>query len=80
MSRHHGAARNIYQVLYTIVRAFSAFLLLIVGVVAWRKLWVEGRSIFQLEYGEVVSLGLFVAIIVGLWGLAYFIKREMRKS
>jgi uncharacterized membrane protein (DUF373 family) len=79
MSRHREGARSIYQVLHSIVRAFAVFLVLIVGVVAWRKLWVEGRSIAQLDYGEFVSLSLFVVIILGLWGLAYLIGREMRK-
>ena len=80
MKGDRHAAHGIYQVLHTIVRGFAGFLLLIVGVIAWRKLWVEGRSISELAYGELVTIGLFVAIIAGLWLLTLFIRREMRKS
>ena len=76
--RRHGI-RTIFTALRQIVRFFAYFILMILGIVAWRKLWVEGKALSALEYGELVSLGILLAIVIGLLALSYRVKGEIDK-
>lgn len=79
MTRLDQGTRTIYGLLRRVLQGFSVFLLFIVGVVAWRRLIVEGRAVTTLEYGEYVSLGFLLAISWALWLLAARITTELRK-
>lgn len=76
--RRHGI-KTIFTALRLILRYFAFFILMIVGVVAWRKLWIEGKAVSSLEYGELVSLGILLAIAIGLLFFSYRIKGEIDK-
>ncbi len=76
MSKLRKGSLTIYRAMRRIVQAFAVFLIFIVAVVAWRKLIVEGKSVMALEYGELVSLGILLAIAGGLWLFAARIKKE----
>ena len=77
LSKTEKDTRTIYAALRAVVRFFAGFLIFIIAVVAWRKLWVEGKSLVSLEYGELVSLGILAAIAIALWLFAAKLKREI---
>ena len=79
VARRDQGTRTLYRLMRWVVQGFAVFLLVIVGVVAWRKLIIEARAVTSLEYGEYVSLGLLLAIAAALWALAGWIAREARK-
>ncbi|NNE22383.1 MAG: hypothetical protein HKN11_07200 [Rhizobiales bacterium] len=76
--RRHGV-KTIFTALRLVMRFFAGFILMIVGIVGWRRLWIEGKAISALEYGEIVSLGILLAIAVGLLLFSYRIKGEIDK-
>ena len=55
VARRDQGTRTLYRLLRRVVQGFAVFLLVIVGVVAWRKLIIEARAVTSLEYGEYVS-------------------------
>ena len=77
VSKHRQGVKTIYTALRQVIRFFAGFILMILGVVAWRKLWIEERSLMSLEYGELVSLGILLAIALGLIFFASRIKGEI---
>ena len=79
MSQRRHGIKTIFTALRQVVRIFAYFILMIVGVVAWRTLWVEGKAISSLEYGEFVSLGILLAIAIGLLFISYRVKSEIDK-
>ena len=79
MSQRRHGIKTIFTALRQIVRIFAYFILMIIGIVAWRKLWVEGKAISSLEYGELVSLGILMAIAIGLLILSYRVKDQIDK-
>lgn len=78
-ARRREGVRTIYTVLRTIVRVFAWFIVLIVAIVAWRKLWVEDRALMALQSGELISLGVLLVIAIALWLFAHKIGREIDK-
>ena len=59
-TRRDGAA-TIFRVMRRVCRGFALFIVFIVGVVAWRRLIIEGVAVTELERGEVISLGILLA-------------------
>ncbi|MGI9464453.1 MAG: hypothetical protein ACR2OM_10955 [Aestuariivirgaceae bacterium] len=79
MSRHRHGVKTIYALMRKIMRFFALFIVMIVAVVAWRKLWVEDKALMALERGELVSLGILVLIAAVLWLFAGRVGREIEK-
>ncbi len=63
-----------------VCRFFALFIVFIVGVVAWRKLIVEGRAVTDLASGELISLGILIFIALLIWLFANRINREISGS
>ncbi len=80
MSQRRHGIRTIFTALRQIIRFFAYFILMIIGVVAWRKLWMEGKALMELERGELVSLGILLAIAIGLLIFAARVKGEIDKT
>ena len=80
MSQRRHGIRTIFTALRQIIRFFAYFILMIIGVVAWRKLWIEGKALMELERGELVSLGILLAIAIGLLIFAARVKGEIDKT
>ena len=79
MSRRRHGIKSIFTALRQIMRFFAYFLLMIIGVVAWSKLWIHDKALSSLEYGEIVSLGILLAIAIGLLFISYRVKGEIDK-
>ena len=60
-SRRHGV-KTVYTALRSVLKFFALFILFIVAVVGWRKLWVEDRALLSLDRGELISLGILLLI------------------
>ena len=80
MSRDRESYGILLQILRTCVRFFSGFCLFIVAVVAWRKLWVGGLGIHELERGELISLALLLALAIALFILSTRVQREIDRN
>ncbi len=78
-SRRHGV-KSVYTALRGVLKFFALFILFIVAVVGWRKLWVEDRALLSLERGELISLGILLLIAGGLWLFARKVEREIDKA
>lgn len=79
MSRRRHGIKSIFTALRQVMRFFAYFLLMIIGVVAWSKLWIHDKALLSLEYGEIVSLGILLAIAIGLLFISYRVKGEIDK-
>ena len=77
--RQEGVA-TFYVVMRKVCRVFALFIVFIVGVVAWRKLIIEGLAITDLERGELISLGILLFIALLIWLVANRIGREIPRS
>ena len=77
MGKRQQGVKTVYVLLRNVLRFFSLFIAMILGVVAWRKLWVEKQAVSDLQYGEIVSLGILAVIAVGLWIFAARVGREI---
>ena len=62
-----------------VCRIFALFIVFIVGVVAWRKLIIEGSAVTDLERGELISLGILLFIALLIWLFGNRINRELSK-
>lgn len=80
MSQRRHGIKTIFTALRQVVRIFAYFILMIVGVAVWSKLSIEGKAISSLEYGELVSLGILLAIAIGLLFFSYRVKNEIDKA
>ena len=74
-----GAA-TIFLVMRKVCRGFALFILFIVGVVAWRRLVIEGLAVTELERGELISLGILLVVALLIWLFANRINREIAKT
>ena len=77
MSKRREGVKTVYVLLRNVLRFFSLFVVMILGVVAWRKLWIEDLSLSDMQQGELISLGVLAAIAVGLWVFAARVGREI---
>ena len=78
-SRRHGV-KTVYTALRSVLKFFALFILFIVAVVGWRKLWVEDRALLSLDRGELISLGILLLIAGALWLFARKVEREIDKA
>ncbi len=78
-SRRHGV-KTVYTALRSVLKFFALFILFIVAVVGWRKLWAEDRALLSLDRGELISLGILLLIAGALGLFARKVEREIDKA